>query len=153
MDNTPSKKRYPYDTTCRQFLKGKLCVGPDSRQGFVFRRWQENLESAAHAELRLDINRTAVCFDDFLGDGQSQPDADIVRLPARFIAAIETLENVGQIFRADTGAIVLDFDDDDPVNLERPYDDFAAIGCVGQRIIQQETDGPPNFIGIALHRG
>ena len=76
--------------------------------GRLFRRqWQREVEGGAAAQFAFCPDASAVGQDDVLDDGQTE--AGAARLArARFINAIEALEDAGEVFAGDAGAEVAD---------------------------------------------
>ena len=94
----------------------------------------------------LDADLPAVGFDQRAGDGQPQPRRAVV--DARLVAAIEALEDVGQIGRRDAGAVIGYRQDDARPGHGRGQLNVTAVGRVAQRIADQVADHLTEPVGV-----
>src|SRR5258706_8066603 len=98
--------------------------------------WKQDAESAAFAELRLQLDAAAVRLDDLLGDGQPQAGA-LGLAREQVVAAVEALEDPLAVLGADAGAVVLDFDGDAPSRAARAHPDALLFASVLDGVVQE----------------
>lgn len=97
---------------------------------------QLNGEGGAAAESALNFYGAAVGFDVAFGDSQSQAAAACGTVTG-FFSAVETLENVRQVFSADAHAVVFNFENEPLSFFVGAQNDGPAVWRIAQGIIDQ----------------
>src|SRR5690606_3332106 len=98
----------------------------------------------------IDLDRTAMQFDETLHDGQAETGA----APAAPGAArLEPLENGGQHLRWHAGPVVVDAEFDRIAGLRRGKADLATlwrvVGSIAQKVVEDLAH--PVFVGMEAH--
>ncbi len=112
----------------------------------VWGGWQAYGESGAGAWGALDGEGSALAFDDGFGKGEAEACAG----GWGGLASVEAFEDVVQIGRRDSGAVVGDVDSGFQGALLCLYGDLASLGCVIQGIFQDVSEGFCGPAGITV---